>query len=585
MAFAAISFLAGSATASDALFRVGGGRFHLGSQAQSLTVARGSETSGTLWIAALADGRTVVRSLDDARVDETLRSPEGGVGLAAASVRGDVLAWTGTRSVNWRVEDGKPQRLLISAPRALAVSLDGSWIGVAAQGEHLTVIESATAAVYELAMTGGAGAIAATGSGFWVGGPSGLYEWRASDTELRRIALPGDGPVSVVAGGKTRVAWRGTAAIVWVGERSTPLSLPDFGSVAVAESGLTIAVRSPRAISIRSALRAAAETLALPDLPHGAVAFTPDGGLLAVATADALVRFYDTRTGQDRTPGGPTLHATAIAWEWGDLWVGDRGGAIARVGPKGELTQLATAVHKGQVTFVGRDGKQLLTGGLDTVLLAHEPKELDGAVTPKALLERRYGGFQTAVKSIYLAAQGERTLAIARGGGTVQVLERATDAVHDVRVERAPLALAVGPGLRLALAGPGDALLLYDLEQTPIPRTVSLEGAAAVALQGDTVLVGARDGLHRFGWTASLDLETALTSPVRAVAFSGEDAIAGLSDGRVVIVDAAGALRATYGVPSPKTDAGAILELAVDRATGRVAARDAAGTVMVYQLP
>ena len=556
---------------------VGGGRFQLGSRARSFAV----DSNGVVIVAALWDGRVVVRNIEDERRDETLRSLEGGAPIGATSAGGRVVAWTGARSLNWRVEGrASSGRHVFSSPRAVAVTRGGEYVAVGSV-EAMAIVDVASGVVQALEVPGGVASLATFGGGFWIGGRS-LFEWLPGDAAVREVGLAGDGPVSVAAGGKSRVAWRGQSATVWVGERVTPLGLPVSGTIAVAESGLSLGVCGPLGVSVRSTVRPEVETINLTGPALDAAAFTPDGGLVAVASTDAIVRFFDARTGKERTPGGPALFATAIAWHAGDLWVGDRSGAIARFDRSGRRLQLGQDVHRSQVTFLGSDQGQLLSTGVDGAVLAHDPEDLDGVVAPKALLERRSGGFRTGVASVYLAAQdeGRRYLALARGGGTLQVVDQVTGDLGAVRVPRAPLVLAISAEGRLVVVGPGDEVRIYE-PGSDAHRTLSVCGACAVAVRGETLLVGGRDGLHRFSVLGALLGHTGLGSGVRSVAFFGEGAVAGLVDGRVVLVDLEGLGEVLLEASPGAAGAAAVLELAVDAGGGRVAARDASGRVTV----
>lgn len=179
-----------------------------------------------------------------------------------------------------------------------------------------------------------------------------------------------------------------------------------------------------------------------------AVAFSPDGSRLAVASADKTVSVWDTATWKEILRlKGHTDYVSAVAWSpdgkqllsgsfdhTAKLWDATTGQQL-----------LALKGHKGAVMAVVHDGTQLLTGGIEGKLISWNTKT--GAETGT-------GNFKSWVNAIqFSSTKTEHSLGIVSSDNTAQWMSNELSA-HLIEPKAAELrSLSIAPGAKYIAIG------------------------------------------------------------------------------------------------------------------------------------
>ena len=207
---------------------------------------------------------------------------------------------------------------------------------------------------------------------------------------------------------------------------------------------------------------------AVATLPYGtpigtAVAFSPDGRLLASGGGDGMVRLWNPATGR---PVGAPMHASAI--------------------------------HGVYAVAFSPDGRLLASGGGDGTVRLWNPATGRPVGAPMQASNASNG-----VSAVAFSPDG-RLLASGGGGGTVRLWNPATgrpvgapmhaSAIHGV------YAVAFSPNGRLLASGGGDGTVRLWNPATghpvgaPIAATIPFNGVSAVAFSPDGTLLASADG-------------------------------------------------------------------------------------------
>ena len=272
-----------------------------------------------------------------------------------------------------------------------------------------------------------------------------------------------------------------------------------------------------------------------------AVAFSPDGSMLATGGGGGVVRLWDPVTGETtRTMEGHTRTVNAVAFSPdGSMLATSGGGGVVRLWDPvtGETTRTLEG-HTGGVNAVAfsPDGSMLATGDGDGVVRLWDP--VTGETT------RTMEGHTRTVNAVAFSPDGSM-LATSDGGGVVRLWDPVTGETtrtlegHTGSVN----AVAFSPdGSMLATGGGGGVVRLWDPVTGETTRT--LEGhtgsvnAVAFSPDGSMLATGGGGGVVRL-WDPVTGEATRIlegdTGGVNAVAFSPDGSMLATGGGGGVV--------------------------------------------------
>ncbi|WUH89392.1 NACHT domain-containing protein [Streptomyces sp. NBC_00433] len=267
--------------------------------------------------------------------------------------------------------------------------------------------------------------------------------------------------------------------------------------------GTEYAVRRSRATPLRSSLPHPLTVLHVPDdAPAAALAFSPDGTLLATGGSTSDVWVWDVRTGRERaflTRDG-AVWALAFSPDGTRLAVAGAGGVVLWEHLNGERTEGVQSLGTVRALAFSPNGELLATGAQDGAVHLWR---LDGFESI-GLARAAHDG---SVLAMVLPPDDEATVVVADAkNGAVRMWSASPDD-PPLRTEirhgsRVPAAAFSADGGLLATGGDDGTVRVWDRTSGTATRHVldeAMDGARPLALSvgGDLLAVGGRDGAVR----------------------------------------------------------------------------------------
>jgi WD40 repeat protein len=533
-----------------------------------------------------AEGKTVLLGNDkrvriwDLATGKEVRRLEGEARLLAISRDGRTLAARGKRSIRlWDPTTGEEKRALavpdellhVAAGENLVMSADGRTVALAGSG-HLFAWDCATGKErFRRLDRSWYTTVALSPDGqtlFWgvmyvpvvhrwgLSAGRALFPCPAHENHVQGLAFAPDGK-ALASGATDRTVrlWERGAAGGWGGGRTLPLGEEPLtvlgGRVAWSSDGRLLAMAQSGEVCLRDAKTGKVVRTLTGAKGCYAVAFSPDGKLLAVGDGsygtsgrpNGRVLVWETATGRrTRTFEGHQNYVRSVAFSPDGKRLASGSDAV-RVWDLSSGKQVRRFPQRDFIDALAftRDGRALVAGGEEAVVWdLTSGEEL-----------HRLGGEHGWVAGVALSPDGRR-LATTGSDGLVRLWDFATGKELAELAGHAGRAYAVAfspDGQTLASAGQDTTVLLWD-----VPEAVRAGGAARARL-------------------ARADLERLWGELGKADAPAGQQAVWALVDDPAVAVPF---LRDKLGKPDQRVDGARVARLIADLDAAEFARREAA---------